>query len=76
MIKLAMIGIHREMKSRKMQSLMILQVHDELVFDAVPEELEQLRPLILSGMKEALALPNAVPVEAAIGSGKNWLEAH
>jgi DNA polymerase-1 len=76
MIKLAMIGIHREMKSRKMQSVMILQVHDELVFDAVPEELEQLRPLILSGMKEALALPNAVPVEAAIGSGKNWLEAH
>lgn len=76
MIKLAMIGIHREMKSRKMQSVMILQVHDELVFDAVPEELEQLRPLILSGMKEALALPNSVPVEAAIGSGKNWLEAH
>lgn len=76
MIKLAMISIHREMKERKMKSVMILQVHDELVFDAVEEELDELRPLILTGMKQALVLPNAVPVEAAIGSGKNWLEAH
>ena len=76
MIKLAMIGIHKEMKERRMKSVMILQVHDELVFDAVEEELEQLQPLILSGMKQALVLPNSVPVEAAIGSGKNWLEAH
>jgi DNA polymerase-1 len=64
------------MKERRMKSVMILQVHDELVFDAVEEELEQLQPLILSGMKQALVLPNSVPVEAAIGSGKNWLEAH
>ena len=76
MIKLAMISIHHEMKERKLKSVMILQVHDELVFDAVEEELDELRPLILTGMKQALVLPNAVPVEAAIGSGKNWLEAH
>jgi DNA polymerase-1 len=76
MIKLAMIGIHREMKQRRMKSAMILQVHDELVFDAVEEELDVLKPLILSGMKEALILPNNVPVEAALGAGHNWLEAH
>ena len=55
---------------------MILQVHDELVFDALPEELEVLKPLILEGMKTALPLPNNVPVEAELGMGKNWLDAH
>jgi DNA polymerase-1 len=55
---------------------MILQVHDELVFDAVPEELAVLQPLILDNMKSALPLPNDVPVEAELGVGNNWLEAH
>jgi DNA polymerase-1 len=55
---------------------MILQVHDELVFDAVETELPALKELILSCMKAALALPNGVPVEAEVGVGKNWLEAH
>jgi DNA polymerase-1 len=55
---------------------MILQVHDELVFDAVPEELTVLEPLILNNMKLALPLPNQVPLEAELGTGKNWLEAH
>lgn len=76
MIKLAMISIHKEMKEKKMASKMILQVHDELVFDAVPEELTMLEPLILNNMKQALPLPNLVPLEAELGTGKNWLEAH
>jgi len=76
MIKLAMISIHQKIKDAKLQSKMILQVHDELVFDAVPEELDILRPLILNGMKAALPLPNGVPVEAELGVGENWLVAH
>ncbi len=76
MIKLAMIKIHGEMKKSKWESKMILQVHDELVFDAVETELPALKELILSCMKAALALPNGVPVEAEVGVGKNWLEAH
>jgi DNA polymerase I len=76
MIKLAMIKIHAEMKKTKWESKMILQVHDELVFDAVEKELPALKELILDCMKTALELPNGVPVEAEVGVGKNWLEAH
>jgi DNA polymerase-1 len=76
MIKLAMIKIHGEMKKTKWESKMILQVHDELVFDAVEKELPALKELILKCMKEAMILPNGVPVEAEVGVGKNWLEAH
>ncbi|MCF8407139.1 MAG: DNA polymerase I, partial [Chitinophagaceae bacterium] len=76
MIKLAMIKIHAEMKKTKWESKMILQVHDELVFDAVEKELPALKELILKCMKEAMVLPNGVPVEAEVGVGKNWLEAH
>ena len=76
MIKLAMIKIHGEMKKTNWESKMILQVHDELVFDAVEKELPALKALILKCMKEALVLPNGVPVEAEVGVGKNWLEAH
>ncbi len=76
MIKLAMIRINKEMKKENLQSKMILQVHDELVFDAVKEELDILKPLILKGMKSALSLPNGVPVEAELGVGENWLVAH
>lgn len=76
MIKLAMIKIHSEMKKTNWDSKMILQVHDELVFDAVEKELPKLKDLILKCMKEAMDLPNGVPVEAEVGVGKNWLEAH
>ena len=76
MIKLAMIKIHREMKKQHWESKMILQVHDELVFDAVESELPALKELILFCMTTAMELPNGVPVEAEIGQGKNWLEAH
>ena len=76
MIKLAMIKIHHAMKKEKLQSKMLLQVHDELVFDALREELDILKPLILENMKSALILPNDVPVEAELGVGENWLMAH
>lgn len=74
MIKVAMIHIHNEMKHQKLRSKMILQVHDELVFDAHPEELDTLKMLVSDKMKNALALN--VPVEVNMGVGKNWLEAH
>lgn len=54
----------------------VLQVHDELVFDALPNEMNVLEPLILENMKSALILPNEVPVEAELGKGENWLVAH
>ncbi len=76
MIKLAMIKIHREMKKSTWESKMILQVHDELVFDAVESEADALQELIIHCMVNALPLPNGVPVEAEVGKGKNWLEAH
>lgn len=76
MIKLAMVKIHDEFEKRKLKSRMILQVHDELVFDAIKDEVETIKPLILDCMRSALPLPNKVPVEAEIGAGINWLEAH
>ncbi|HVX51660.1 MAG TPA: DNA polymerase, partial [Chitinophagaceae bacterium] len=76
MIKLAMIKVHAAMKKEGLRSKMLLQVHDELVFDAVKEELDVLKPLILENMKSALPLPNEVPVEAEVGAGESWLEAH
>jgi DNA polymerase-1 len=76
MIKLAMIKIHKEFKQRSFKSKMILQVHDELVFDACVDEVEQIKPIIIDCMQSALKLPNDVPASAEIGSGVNWLEAH
>ncbi|MEI9908678.1 MAG: DNA polymerase I [Bacteroidota bacterium] len=76
MIKLAMKKVHDAMKKEKMQSRMILQVHDELVFDAVKSEVKELKPLILESMQSAMLLPHDVPVTAECGEGKNWLEAH
>ena len=76
MIKLAMIRIHKAIKEAGLKSKMILQVHDELVFDALPEELDILKPIILDNMRAALPLPNGVPVEAELGVGENWLVAH
>ena len=76
MIKLAMIKIHHEMGTGKWESKMILQVHDELVFDAVEAEVPKLKELIIDCMTTAMPLPNEVPVEAEVGMGYNWLEAH
>ncbi len=74
MIKLAMISIHKTLKKENLRSRMILQVHDELVFDVHKDEIEQIKPLILEGMRNAL--PLAVPVDVEIGIGANWLQAH
>ncbi len=76
MIKLAMIKLHKELKKKKFKSKMILQVHDELVFDALKEELADIKPVIIDCMQSAMPLPNSVPVIAEAGSGENWLEAH
>jgi DNA polymerase-1 len=76
MIKLAMQRVHAAMKKEKMQSKMLLQVHDELVFDALKTEVKELKPLIIECMQSALPLPHKVPVIAECGQGANWLEAH
>jgi DNA polymerase-1 len=76
MIKLAMVKLHHEFRKHKFKSKMILQVHDELLFDAAKDEVEIIKPIILECMRSALPLPNDVPVEAEVGSGENWLEAH
>ena len=55
---------------------MILQVHDELVFDAYKDEVEMIKPIIIECMQNALPLPNDVPASADMGVGDNWLEAH
>lgn len=73
-IKVAMINIHRWMKEEKLQSKMIMQVHDELVFDAHNDELELLKTKVEDLMKNAI--PIDVPMEVGMGTGKNWLEAH
>ncbi|MEP7374411.1 MAG: DNA polymerase I [Chitinophagaceae bacterium] len=76
MIKLAMQKVHAAMQKEKMKSKMIMQVHDELVFDAMRAEVKELRPLIVENMQIAMILPNDVPVIAECGEGENWLEAH
>jgi DNA polymerase I len=76
MIKMAMVKVQDAIKKEKLRSRMILQVHDELVFDAYRDEAETLRALVLENMQAALPLPNGVPVIAESGVGENWLEAH
>lgn len=76
MIKLAMIKIHAAFKQHNFKSKMLLQVHDELVFDAHKDEVEKIKPVILECMQTALALPNGVPTDAEVGTGENWLAAH
>ncbi|MBW3469230.1 DNA polymerase I [Arthrospiribacter ruber] len=74
MIKIAMINVHKWMKEEKLKSKMILQVHDELVFDAVKEELDLLKKEIPRLMSSAVKLE--VPVVVETGTGNDWLEAH
>lgn len=76
MIKLAMIKVHHAIKAAGLKSKMILQVHDELVFDVLIPEKEAMRKIILEGMQSALELPNNVPIVAEAGEGENWLVAH
>jgi DNA polymerase-1 len=75
MVKAAMVRIHGEILSRGWKSRLILQVHDELVFDVPVEEAEHLKPVVVMHMQQAL--PNLkVPILVETGIGKNWLEAH
>ncbi|MCY1377736.1 DNA polymerase I [compost metagenome] len=74
MIKVAMIDIQRFMKAENLKSKMILQVHDELVFDAHHSEIDLLKEKIDYFMVNAV--PLNVKIETGIGTGKNWLEAH
>lgn len=76
MIKIAMINIQKAMEEKGFKSKMILQVHDELIFDVHKEEKEELKELVVNLMQNAMALPNEVPVIAEAGFGDNWLEAH
>jgi DNA polymerase I len=75
MIKIAMINIHQSFKEHQFSSAMILQVHDELVFDVYKPELEKVKAVIEDKMKHAL--PDlSVPILVGMGTGENWLEAH
>ncbi len=76
MIKLAMIRIDALLREKPYRSRMLLQVHDELVFDLHADEREQLVPVILHAMETALPLPGDVPILVEHGTGANWLAAH
>ena len=73
-IKIAMINIHKKLTSENWKSKMLLQVHDELVFDVHNSELEKIQPMIKHEMENAFKMD--VPLDVEIGMGKNWLEAH
>lgn len=75
MIKIAMVNLHEAMNKQGLRSRLILQVHDELLFDAHKSELAVLKPLITTCMQGALE-GLQVPIVVDIGTGKNWLEAH
>lgn len=76
MIKLAMIKTHDALRKSTFKSKMILQVHDELVFDVLKEEADDIKALIIDCMQTAMPLKHGVPVIAEAGTGDNWLEAH
>ena len=74
LIKIAMIHIQQDIQERGLQGKMIMQVHDELVFDVPNEEIDTFKEIIANRMKNAIELQ--VPIEIEIGAGRNWLEAH
>jgi DNA polymerase-1 len=69
-----MIRIYERMKEEKFSSMMILQVHDELIFEVLNSELESLRELVLFEMSNAVRLD--IPLKVDCGTGKSWFEAH
>ncbi|RXG22376.1 DNA polymerase I [Leeuwenhoekiella marinoflava] len=73
-IKIAMINIHKKLKAEKLKTKMLLQVHDELVFDVYKPELEQVKTMIKTEMENAFKMD--VPLDVELGVGENWLEAH
>lgn len=74
MIKIAMANIHKELKNNDLKSKMILQVHDELVFDTCIDELDIVKKIVKDKMENAMKLN--IPVVAELNVGENWLEAH
>jgi DNA polymerase-1 len=74
MIKIAMITIHAEFQKKKYKSKMLLQVHDELVFDAHKDEVEEIKEVIIDKMTHAINID--VPIEVEVGWGTTWLQAH
>lgn len=74
MIKVAMIDIQKDIHAQALQGKMIMQVHDELVFDIPETEIESFKKIVTERMKNAIQM--MVPIEVEIGIGKNWLEAH
>ena len=74
MIKIAMVRVHNALKKESLKAKMLLQVHDELVFEAPENEIDDLREVVVSNMKTAFDLK--VPIEVDSGTGANWLEAH
>ncbi len=73
-IKLAMISVSRRIKEESLKSKMVLQIHDELLFDTCPEEADILKKIVVEEMENVISL--SVPLTAECGYGKNWLEAH
>ena len=73
-IKIAMINVYRRLRRERFESAMVLQVHDELVFDVLPQEREPLEKMVREEMEKVLKL--SIPLVADCNSGKNWLEAH
>ena len=74
MIKLAMISIYKKMKKEQLKSMMILQIHDELIFEVPESEIEKLKSIVIPEMESAL--PLNVPVVVDWGVGDTWYEAH
>jgi len=74
MIKIAMICIHNRLIQENFQSMMILQIHDELLFEVAEKELEVLKSIVISEMEQAL--PLGIPVKVDVGVGNSWYEAH
>jgi len=74
LIKVAMVKVDRALRERRMRSKMVLQIHDELLFDAPKEEAEELMAIAKREMESALDF--GVPLEVGVGVGPNWLDAH
>ena len=73
-IKLAMIAVEHAIEAEGLKSRMVLQIHDELLFDAVPEEIDRLKEIVIREMEHVCEL--SVPLDVECNSGENWLEAH
>jgi DNA polymerase-1 len=73
-IKIAMINIQDRMKAEDLKSKMLLQVHDELIFDVLPSELDKMKDLVKTEMEGAVSM--SVPLEVEASLGENWLQAH